>query len=59
MIDWLSQCCDAPPLMEVDISTIPYGGPTGFCSHCKDLCDFYSEDPGDHFDTRAEKYGER
>jgi hypothetical protein len=39
--EWLSQCCDAKPALEVDESTIPYGGPTGFCSHCYDTCGFY------------------
>ena len=56
---WQSDCCDAAPYGEVDESTIPYGGATGFCSHCKDTCGFYLVDPGDHFDTKAEKYGER
>ena len=58
---WLSECCDVGPAQgtEVDLSTIPYGGATGFCNHCKDTWGFYYEDPGDPFDTRQEKHGDR
>ena len=58
---WASECCDVGPAQgtEVDESTIKYGGATGFCTHCKDTCGFYYVDPGDPFDTREEKYGER
>ena len=43
--DWRSQCCDASPLyidgvVDIDESTIPYGGPSGYCSHCHDNCIF-------------------
>jgi hypothetical protein len=38
---WLSECCDATPVFkELDLSTIPFGGPTGFCSKCHDTCIF-------------------
>ena len=58
--DYLSECCDAPPIGEPDYSTIEYGGPIGFCSHCQDDCGFYVEEiAGDHFDTQEEKRGER
>jgi hypothetical protein len=39
--EWLSLCCDAMPAIEVDESTIPYGGPIGYCSHCEESCGFY------------------
>lgn len=43
--DWRSQCCDAPPFyvegaIDLDESTIRYGGPSGFCSRCKDTVIF-------------------
>jgi len=39
--EWLSECCDAFPLGDIlDESTIPYGGPSGFCSRCHDNCIF-------------------
>lgn len=42
--DWRSQCCDAPPYVakgiDIDESTIRYGGPSGFCSRCKDTTVF-------------------
>jgi len=39
--EWLSECCDAPPYgIEIDESTIPYGGPSGFCNRCHDNCIF-------------------
>jgi len=42
--DWRSQCCDAPPYIakgiDIDESTIRYGGPSGFCSRCKDTTVF-------------------
>ena len=44
MYEWLSQCCDARAALEVDESTIPYGGATGFCSKCHDTCGFYEEE---------------
>ena len=62
MIDnnkWFSECCEAVPIGEVDESTIPYGGPRGFCSRCNDNCIFFVEDMGEPFDTQEEKMGER
>jgi len=56
---WLSECCDARPIGEMDFSTWNYGGPSGFCGHCLDNCIFFGEDPGEPFDTKEEKYGER
>ena len=42
--DWRSQCCDAPPYVakgiDIDESTIRYGGPSGVCSRCKDTTVF-------------------
>ena len=42
--EWLSECCSAPPIeaggIGIDESTIPYGGPSGFCSRCHDNCIF-------------------
>ena len=60
MSDWISECCEARPLGDVvDESTIPFGGPSGFCSTCKDNCIFVLEDMGEPFDTQEEKRGER
>ena len=56
---WFSECCDAEPHGEMDMSTINYGGPSGFCSRCYDNCIFFLGDLGDPFDTKEEKYGER
>ena len=56
---WESECCFAEPYGELDMSTFEYGGPSGFCSRCYDNCIFYMPDPGEPFDTREEKYGER
>ena len=56
---WVSECCDAEPHGELDMSTLNYGGPSGFCSRCYDNCIFFVEDTGDHFDTVEEKRGER
>jgi len=59
-VEWISECCDAEPISDLDMSTVRYGGPSGFCSVCKDNCIFVPvEDPGDHFDTKEEKRGER
>jgi len=39
--EWLSECCDAVPMEDMlDESTLPYGGPSGFCSRCHDNCIF-------------------
>jgi hypothetical protein len=38
--EWRSECCSAYPIGELDESTIKYGGPSGFCGHCKDNCIF-------------------
>ena len=52
MSDWISECCEASPLGDVlDESTIPYGGPSGFCSTCKDNCRVVLEDMGEPFDS--------
>ena len=60
MSDWISECCEARPLGgEVDESTIPYGGPSGFCSTCHGKSIFFVEDAGEPFDTQEEKRGER
>ena len=60
MSEWISECCEASPLGDmVDESTIPFGGPSGFCSRCKDNCIFVLEDLGEPFDTQEEKRGER
>jgi hypothetical protein len=36
--EWLSACCDAPPVdaggIRLDESTVGLGGPTGFCTRC-------------------------
>ena len=59
-VEWISECCDAGPISDLDMSTVLYGGPSGYCSVCKDNCIFVpAEDPGDHFDTKEEKRGER
>ena len=59
-VNWLSECCDAEPHGDLDMSTLNHGGPSGFCNRCLDNAIFFAEeDPGDHFDTREEKYGER
>ena len=38
--EWLSECCSASPIGELDESSIQYGGPSGFCGQCKDNCIF-------------------
>ena len=43
-IEWLSECCTAYPIGELDMSSVPYGGPSGFCSRCHDNCIFTKED---------------
>ena len=60
MSGWISECCYAGPLGDMlDESTIPHGGPSGFCSRCKGSCVFILEDMGEPFDTQEEKRGER
>ena len=56
---YISECCFAYPIGELDMSTVKYGGPSGFCGRCWDNCTFLVEDMGEPFDTREEKYGER
>jgi hypothetical protein len=56
---YISECCGAYPAVELDMSTVKYGGPSGFCGRCWDNCIFVLEDMGEPFDTKAEKYGER
>ena len=38
--DYISPCCSAPPALEMDMSTVPYGGPSGRCMRCGDNCIF-------------------
>lgn len=38
--EWVSECCTAYPVGELDMSTTEYGGPSGFCGHCLDNCIF-------------------
>ena len=56
---YISECCFAYPIGELDMSTARYGGPSGFCGRCWVNCIFLVEDAGEPFDTREEKYGER
>jgi len=39
-LEYISECCSASPAMEMDMSTVPYGGPSGFCAKCLDNCIF-------------------
>ncbi len=39
-LEYISECCSAPPAIEMDMSTVPYGGPSGFCAKCFDNCIF-------------------
>ena len=56
--EWLSECCEASPIGEVDES-VNYN-PIGFCSKCLEGCGFYDgEEVGEPFDTKEEKRGER
>ena len=55
----ISECCFASPIGELDMSTMKYGGPSGFCEYCHDNCIFILEDMGEPFDTNEEKWGER
>jgi len=48
MYEWLSECCDAIPVGEIDSSFETY--PIGFCSKCLDNCGFYRENWGDEND---------
>ena len=41
---WVSECCTAYPIGELDMSSIPFGGPSGFCGRCHDNCIFIVED---------------
>ena len=58
---YISECCFASPVdgLELDMSTVAYGGPSGFCGRCHDNCIFVLEDMGEPFDTNEEKWGER
>ena len=40
---YLSECCDAPPIGELDMTTARFGGPSGFCGVCQDNCIFVDE----------------
>ena len=57
--NYISECCYAYSSGELDMSTIKYGGPSGFCGRCSDNCIFVLEDMGEPFDTNEEKRGER
>jgi hypothetical protein len=37
---WISECCSVQPADELDMSTIQFGGPLGFCSGCSDKTQF-------------------
>ena len=41
MENYLSECCYAQPVLEMDMSTVKYGGPSGFCGRCYDNCIFF------------------
>ena len=41
---WISECCSANPIGELDMSSIQFGGPSGFCGRCHDNCIFIVED---------------
>lgn len=49
--EYVSECCDAPPAMEMDMSTVPYGGPSGFCGRCYDNCIFIKLNCNDWIDS--------
>lgn len=38
----ISECCFAYPVGELDMSTVPYGGASGFCGRCNDNAIFRS-----------------
>ena len=42
-IVWVSECCTALPIGELDMSSISFGGPSGCCSRCQDNCIFIVE----------------
>jgi hypothetical protein len=35
-MEYISECCFAPPATELDMSSVKYGGPSGFCGRCLD-----------------------
>ena len=39
-IDFVSECCYRGPATELDMSSMKYGGPSGFCGKCLDNCIF-------------------
>jgi|TARA_R110000824_G_scaffold130097_3_gene291760 hypothetical protein len=41
---YISECCFAYPAGELDMTTVKYGGPSGFCGRCWDNCIFVLED---------------
>ena len=51
---WISECCLAEPYIsrniDLDMSTVPFGGPSGYCSKCYDNCIFIlnTESPNDN-----------
>jgi len=44
-IEYISECCFAPPALELDMSSVPYGGPSGFCGQCLDNTIFMEDAP--------------
>ena len=38
--EWISECCYAEPYGELDMTSIKFGGPSGFCIRCLDNCIF-------------------
>lgn len=65
--EYISECCYAPPYASdyigLDMSTVSYGGPSGFCSRCLDNCIFILEgededDPIPTSDDSSTRLGE-
>ena len=61
MEEYISECCFAYPAGELDMSTVKYGGPSGFCGRCLDNCIFLpamecSQCLGDGFVINEEMY---
>ena len=44
-VEYISECCFAPPALELDMSSVPYGGPSGFCGRCLDNTIFIEDTP--------------
>jgi len=56
--NYISECCGASPSGELDMSTVKYGGPLGFCGRCRDNSIFVLDETDDPCDTK-EKYEEQ